>query len=208
MAVPYSEVLQAAQDYVNSNLEGLKEKSWSGIGKSMGTLKQSPALRWASMQDIKAAIEQAYTQYFGSKEEAQAKQTQLAQKVSLVSRSHTHEFTDRRDNRKNKLRKTPVNLKMDLPRRQWQQTAQHPPQPTSQTTACSEKVGWPSCTSLEKTLRSNLSSNNNILISPRATSSLASHPNRMALCILAVNHQTLEPLRVTQADDHHLPTQI
>lgn len=76
MAVPFESVLKAAQEYVSSNVEALKTTSWSGIGKSLGALKQTPSLRWASVQDIKSAVEQAYTDAFGSKEQNQAAQKQ------------------------------------------------------------------------------------------------------------------------------------
>lgn len=76
MAVPFADVLKSAQEYVSTNVESLKAANWSGIGKSLGALKQVPALRWASVQDIKTAIEQSYTETFGTKEQNAAQKQQ------------------------------------------------------------------------------------------------------------------------------------
>lgn len=69
--VPYSDILSLTREYINANPN--VAANWSTIGKVIGGVKANATMRWADPMDIKQAAEQAFTDKFGSKEEAQAK---------------------------------------------------------------------------------------------------------------------------------------
>lgn len=57
---------------VNAYITSKAPTSWSALSGAIGDLK-STDLRWASPLDVKNAVEKAFTDLFGSKEEAKAK---------------------------------------------------------------------------------------------------------------------------------------
>lgn len=63
-----SDIATRVSDYMSSKAPA----SWSALSGAIGDLK-STDLRWASPLDVKNAVEKAFTDVFGSKEEAKAK---------------------------------------------------------------------------------------------------------------------------------------
>ncbi|KAF8760316.1 Glutaminyl-tRNA synthetase, non-specific RNA binding region part 1 [Rhizoctonia solani] len=64
---------------VNAYMSSKAPASWSALSGAIGDLK-SAELRWASPLDVKNAVEKAFTDLFGSKEEAKAKASKEAKK--------------------------------------------------------------------------------------------------------------------------------
>lgn len=60
---------------------------WSAISRVTGTMRQSDSLRWVAPLDLKSAVEKAYTERFGTKEEATKKAKAQAEQAKKVSPS-------------------------------------------------------------------------------------------------------------------------
>ncbi|GAA5885552.1 hypothetical protein JCM3774_002987, partial [Rhodotorula dairenensis] len=57
---------------------------WTGISRVTGVMRQSDSLRWVAPLDLKSAVEKAYTERFGSKEEAAKKAKAQAEQAKKV----------------------------------------------------------------------------------------------------------------------------
>ncbi|KAG0663871.1 hypothetical protein C6P46_002097 [Rhodotorula mucilaginosa] len=65
---------------------------WSAISRVTGTMRQSDSLRWVAPLDLKSAVEKAYTERFGTKEEATKKakaQAEQAKKEAKAPKAST-----------------------------------------------------------------------------------------------------------------------
>jgi len=63
------ELYTRATSYISSNAIS----GWPSLSAVIGGLKNTPDLRWASPLDLKNAVERAFVDTFGSKDEALAK---------------------------------------------------------------------------------------------------------------------------------------
>ncbi|GAA5987908.1 hypothetical protein JCM10908_007267 [Rhodotorula pacifica] len=65
---------------------------WTGISRVTGTMRQSDSLRWVAPLELKSAVEKAYTERFGTKEEATKKakaQAEQAKKEAKAPKAST-----------------------------------------------------------------------------------------------------------------------
>ncbi|KAJ3576183.1 hypothetical protein NP233_g605 [Leucocoprinus birnbaumii] len=63
------DILAQAKDYVTSTAVA----GWANLGATLGSLRNSPRLRWANPLDVKNAVERVFLETFGPKESAKPK---------------------------------------------------------------------------------------------------------------------------------------